>query len=124
MKDQSFGIPAMITFAVERALKEISIRTPAYIHKVIGHPSQVIELQMIKKGFKMNTGQYAVICIPELAIYEWHSFTLTSAPEDDYFSMHIRCVGDWTNSLAERLCCEWDSKGQVLPLNKSTHKRF
>jgi respiratory burst oxidase len=28
-----------------------------------------------------------------------HPFTLTSAPGDDYLSMHIRCRGDWTTSF-------------------------
>lgn len=33
----------------------------------------------------------------------WHQFTITSAPEDPYVSIHIRQVGDWTESLGERL---------------------
>ena len=28
-----------------------------------------------------------------------HPFTITSAPGDDYLSMHIRCRGDWTTSF-------------------------
>ena len=30
-------------------------------------------------------------------------FTITSAPEDPYVSVHIRQVGDWTQALGERL---------------------
>lgn len=30
-------------------------------------------------------------------------FTITSAPEDPYVSVHIRQVGDWTYALGERL---------------------
>lgn len=32
-------------------------------------------------------------------------FTITSAPEDPYVSVHIRQVGDWTHALGERLGC-------------------
>ena len=28
-----------------------------------------------------------------------HPFTITSAPGDDYLSMHIRCRGDWTSKF-------------------------
>jgi len=37
-----------------------------------------------------------------LSIYcsqEWHPFTISSAPEEEYVSVHIRIVGDWTDSL-------------------------
>lgn len=30
-------------------------------------------------------------------------FTITSAPEDPYVSVHIRQVGDWTHALGERI---------------------
>lgn len=30
-------------------------------------------------------------------------FTITSAPEDPYVSIHIRQVGDWTKALGERV---------------------
>ena len=30
-------------------------------------------------------------------------FTITSAPEDPYVSIHIRQVGDWTYELGERV---------------------
>lgn len=40
------------------------------------------------------------INIPAIAKYEWHPFTLSSAPEqDDYIWLHIRAVGEWTNRL-------------------------
>lgn len=30
-----------------------------------------------------------------------HPFTITSAPSDDYLSVHIRTLGDWTKALRE-----------------------
>ncbi|OWK09941.1 hypothetical protein Celaphus_00005924, partial [Cervus elaphus hippelaphus] len=35
----------------------------------------------------------------KVVITKWHPFTLTSAPEEDFFSIHIRAVGDWTENL-------------------------
>ncbi|PIK33859.1 putative cytochrome b-245 heavy chain [Apostichopus japonicus] len=68
---------------------------------VVNHPSRVIELRMSKKGFNALPGQYIFIKCPTLSKFQWHPFTLTSAPEDEHFSVHIRCVGDWTNALAD-----------------------
>ncbi|KAJ0623041.1 putative NAD(P)H oxidase (H(2)O(2)-forming) [Helianthus annuus] len=28
-----------------------------------------------------------------------HPFSMTSAPDDDYLSVHIRTLGDWTRQL-------------------------
>ena len=40
--------------------------------------------------------------MPSIANFEWHPFTISSAPEQsDTLSLHIRAVGQWTNSLYE-----------------------
>lgn len=48
---------------------------------------------------------------------QWHPFTLTSAPEEDYISVHIRVAGDWTTGFAKRLGCQWDEKGLCAALD-------
>lgn len=63
------------------------------------HPSRVLELQMCMKGFRMEVGQYVFLNCPHLSRLEWHPFTLTSAPEENVFSVHIRAAGDWTEAL-------------------------
>lgn len=44
-------------------------------------------------------GMYIFINVPSLSKYEWHPFTLTSSPADDFLSVHVRDAGDWTNAL-------------------------
>ncbi|KAJ6667615.1 hypothetical protein lerEdw1_016736 [Lerista edwardsae] len=73
---------------------------------VVTHPFQTYELQMKKKGFKMEVGQYIFVQCPAVSMLEWHPFTLTSAPEEDYFSIHIRIVGDWTEGVAKVCGCD------------------
>lgn len=60
-----------------------------------------------------------------MSIWQYHPFTLTSAPEEDYISVHIRCVGDFTKALAKALGCNFESgKGEkndgstVIGVNK------
>uniref|UniRef100_A0AAQ5Y1H8 FAD-binding FR-type domain-containing protein n=1 Tax=Amphiprion ocellaris TaxID=80972 RepID=A0AAQ5Y1H8_AMPOC len=68
---------------------------------IVMRPSKVLELQMVKSGFKMEVGQYVFLNCPAISQLEWHPFTMTSAPEEDFFSVHIRSAGDWTNKLID-----------------------
>ncbi|KAF6732443.1 Cytochrome b-245 heavy chain [Oryzias melastigma] len=69
--------------------------------QIVMHPSKVLELQLRKKGFKMEVGQYVFLNCPSISQLEWHPFTMTSAPEEDFFSVHIRSAGDWTDKLID-----------------------
>jgi NADPH oxidase len=93
-----FGI-----YVLERVLREVRSRQLTYITKVVKHPSDVVEIQFRKNDLAYLPGQYIFICVPDISSHQWHPFTLTSAPEEDYISIHIRIVGDWTESLARRL---------------------
>ncbi|XP_029785607.1 NADPH oxidase 1 isoform X4 [Suricata suricatta] len=88
-----------ILYIFERILRFYRSKQKVVITKVVKHPSNVLELQMSKRGFSMEVGQYIFVNCPSISYLEWHPFTLTSAPEEDFFSIHIRAVGDWTESL-------------------------
>lgn len=92
--------PLAIYF-IERVVRFWRSKQIVVVSKVVQHPSKVFELQLKKKGFKMGPGQYIFLQCPSLSSLEWHPFTLTSAPEDDFFSVHIRRAGDWTEALAK-----------------------
>lgn len=57
-------------------------------------------------------------------MWQYHPFTLTSAPEEDYISVHVRCVGNFTKALAEALGCNFGGKGKdtsaVIGVNRIT----
>jgi FAD-binding domain/Ferric reductase NAD binding domain len=50
-------------------------------------------------GFDYNPGQYIYICIPEISLFQWHPFSLSSSPEQKIVTLHIRKAGYWTSSL-------------------------
>jgi respiratory burst oxidase len=54
----------------------------------------------------IKPGSYASLNVPGIAQFEWHPFTISSAPEDQFLRFHIRCAGDWTLSL-------WDHVRQM-----------
>jgi len=62
----------------------------------------VVEISFPKvKNFDYNPSQYVYIAIPELSRFEWHPFSLSSAPHQSKVSMHIRVAGNWTKALHE-----------------------
>jgi ferredoxin-NADP reductase len=56
-----------------------------------------IKLQRPKYwGNVVQAGMYGFIQVPKVSRLEWHPFTLTSAPCDDFIEFHFARVGDWT----------------------------
>lgn len=80
-----------------------------------------MELRIVKPSFKYTAGQWLFLQVPEISRWQWHpvsqsrnvyitfsltinhQFTITSAPEDPYVSVHIRQVGDFTRGLGDLL---------------------
>lgn len=94
--------PGLIYFG-ERMYREYRARRATNLSKVLVHPSGAMELRIIKPSFRYTAGQWLFIQVPDVSGFQWHPFTITSAPEDPYVSVHIRQVGDWTHALGERV---------------------
>ncbi|CAN6556836.1 unnamed protein product [Malus baccata var. baccata] len=96
-------VPVML-YAIERfiiIIKEINL--PVHVIKAVIYTGNVLALYMSKPhGFKYKSGMYLFLKCPDISGFEWHPFTITSAPGDDYLSVHIRSLGDWTTELRER----------------------
>nr|XP_023420278.1 NADPH oxidase 3 [Cavia porcellus] len=102
-------------YACERIIRFWRFQQEVVITKVVSHPSAVLELQMKKRDFKMAPGQYLFLQCPAISPLEWHPFTLTSAPQEDFFSVHIRAAGDWTEALFKAFGAE----GHVFQVPRS-----
>ena len=48
-----------------------------------------------------KVGQYMFVNFPGLSIHEWHPFSITSGPRDDYVELHIKGLGDHTRKIVE-----------------------
>ncbi|KAK8585103.1 hypothetical protein V6N13_139042 [Hibiscus sabdariffa] len=88
-------------YACERLTRALrSSIKPVKILKVAVYPGNVLALHMSKpQGFKYKSGQYMFVNCSAVSSFEWHPFSITSAPGDDYLSVHIRTLGDWTRQL-------------------------
>ncbi|XP_028114207.1 putative respiratory burst oxidase homolog protein H [Camellia sinensis] len=94
----------IILYASERILTEVHEHNyRVNIIKAIVYTGNVLALYMSKpSGFKYKSGMYVFVKCPDIASFEWHPFSITSAPGDDYLSVHIRALGDWTGELKNR----------------------
>uniref|UniRef100_A0A667ZQQ6 NADPH oxidase 5 n=1 Tax=Myripristis murdjan TaxID=586833 RepID=A0A667ZQQ6_9TELE len=98
-----FVVPGLL-FILEKIVGiAVSHMGGLYIVEVNLLPSKVTHL-VIKRPqfFHFKPGDYIYINIPDIAKYEWHPFTISSAPEQsDTLWLHIRSMGQWTNRLFE-----------------------
>uniref|UniRef100_A0A8C9UTF7 NADPH oxidase 5 n=1 Tax=Spermophilus dauricus TaxID=99837 RepID=A0A8C9UTF7_SPEDA len=93
-----------ILFLLEKAMGLIKSRmAPLSIVEVNLLPSKVTHLIIQRPPlFHYRPGDYLYLNIPTIARYEWHPFTISSAPEQkDTIELHIRSQGQWTNRLYE-----------------------
>ncbi|XP_071687893.1 putative respiratory burst oxidase homolog protein H [Rutidosis leptorrhynchoides] len=91
----------MLCYASERVLTTDHIMHVDTIKATI-YTGNVLALYMTKpSGFRYKSGMYLFVQCPQISRFEWHPFTITSAPGDDYLSVHIRTLGDWTKALRE-----------------------
>jgi NADPH oxidase 1 len=112
--------PGIIYFG-ERVWREIRARRSTKLSKVLVHPSGAMEFRIIKPSFKYTAGQWLFLQVPDVSHFQWHPFTITSAPEDPYVSVHIRQVGDFTRALGERVGA---TPAVVQSLTSSAMKAF
>ncbi|KAG5029879.1 hypothetical protein AAZX31_05G185400 [Glycine max] len=109
------AIPITI-YALERLVRAFrsSIKS-VRILKVTLYPGNVLSLKMSKPhGFSYKSGQYMFVNCAAVSPFEWHPFSITSAPDDDYLSVHIKILGDWTRSLKAKFtqACQQPLNGQ------------
>ena len=71
---------------------------------------------------------YDFCCLSIQCMYDRHPFSITSAPDDDYLSVHIRQLGDWTQELKRvfSAACEPPVAGKsgLLRADETTKKWY
>ncbi|XP_073226750.1 respiratory burst oxidase homolog protein A-like isoform X2 [Cicer arietinum] len=91
----------VLLYAGERIFR--AIRSGSYqvdVMKASLYPGKVLYLKIQKpEGFKYRSGMYIFIQCPQISTFQWHPFSLTSGPQDEYLSVHIRTLGDWSYQI-------------------------
>jgi NAD(P)H-flavin reductase len=99
-------VPGTI-FALERVYREFSSRSPVALLSVTHMTSNVLSLALEKTGplAEYKEGQYAYLLCPAISSFQWHPFTISSAPQEKTVTFHIRvqAPGSWTHKLQQYL---------------------
>ncbi|KAH9605061.1 hypothetical protein KSS87_023644 [Heliosperma pusillum] len=118
----------VLLYAWERTLR--LFRSGLYnvrLLKVAIYPGNVLTLQMSKPSrFCYKSGQYMFVQCPAVSPFEWHPFSITSSPGDDYLSIHVRKLGDWTEELHRvfRDSCETPIPARNERVDRTAKKRL
>ncbi|KAM6257015.1 NADPH oxidase 5-like [Porphyrio hochstetteri] len=88
-------------------------------------PSKVTHLVIERpQFFHFKPGDYIYLNIPAIATYEWHPFSISSAPEQqETLWLHIRSLGQWTNKLYEYFQQPEPPSPELKPLSWSWRER-
>ncbi|KAK2524412.1 Nox5 [Columba guinea] len=74
--------------------------------------------------FHYKPGDFVYLNIPAIATYEWHPFTISSAPEQrETLWLHIRSLGQWTNKLYEYFQQPELPSPELKPLSRSLREK-
>ncbi|CAH0477337.1 unnamed protein product [Peronospora belbahrii] len=93
--------PPFLIYLVERRFRYTKLfATPVRIMEAMELDGTVALFMEKPRRFVYRPGMYMFINCPLISLHEWHPFTISSAPKDNYVSVHIRACGDWTQALA------------------------
>lgn len=93
--------PALLVI-VERGWRFIVsfIRLPAEM-KVLDNETVVITCKHPRgKDYKYSAGQYILVQVPQISLFQWHPFTISSCRGNE-LQVHIKADGDWTKKLRD-----------------------
>ncbi|XP_077197536.1 NADPH oxidase 4 isoform X2 [Paroedura picta] len=106
-------------YCAERLYRYIqSSNKPVTITAVISHPCNVLEIRMMKEGFRARPGQYVILHCPRVSSLESHPFTLTLCPTATRttFGIHLKVIGDWTERFRDLLFLHSSWDAEILPV--------
>ncbi len=103
-------------FLIERAMRSRRRGQPVLAVGAHALRSGVTRLDLARpRGFTFRAGDYVFLRVPSVARHEWHPFTISSAPENDALTVHVRSLGNWTSALRRRVESD-EATGSSEPL--------
>jgi dual oxidase len=111
-----YNLGPLLLFVVDKLISFSRSHHSLKIENAALLPSGVTALQMEKPpGFEdMKSGQWLRIKCAAVSGNEWHPFTISSAPQEEFVSVHIRTAGPWTGKLRQVISARISS-GEEFP---------
>ncbi|KAF2171030.1 hypothetical protein M409DRAFT_19003 [Zasmidium cellare ATCC 36951] len=98
------AFPALLVI-LERSWRVIRgfIRVPATMKIMVDDDVVVLTCKHPRgKDWKYSAGQYILLQVPKISLFQWHPFTISSCRGDE-LQVHIKVDGDWTQKLRDKL---------------------
>ncbi|CEG39457.1 ferric reductase [Plasmopara halstedii] len=93
-------LPPFLIYLLERRYRYAKVfAAPVRIMEAMELDGVVALFMEKPRRFVYRPGMYMFVNCPVVSTHEWHPFTISSAPGDNYISVHIRACGDWTKAL-------------------------
>ena len=89
-----FGVDVLIRYVYEQLFEHRPSSARFFIV-----PGDVVKVVFPREQFRYRGGQYVFLAVKELSMFEWHPFSISSAPHEPDVSIHVRVLGDWTQKL-------------------------
>jgi len=117
---QPFLITAIAIYAVDKVLRFLWTLLPHRTLMCRSRGDRTAQVRWPKNPLtrlmgKHRVGQYVFVNFPELSLTEWHPFSVSSGPGDDFVEVHIRALGNHTRrivALAKQ--CEADRRQTLV----------
>ncbi|EMC91977.1 hypothetical protein BAUCODRAFT_117170 [Baudoinia panamericana UAMH 10762] len=78
------------------------MRVPARVRMLDDHTVLVTCRHPRGRDWRYSAGQYILLQVPQVSVFQWHPFTISSCQGDE-LQVHIKLDGDWTNALSDVL---------------------
>jgi len=120
-----FGTIWMVEFIYRTACSFLD-RGKSFIVEGLPLASRVTSLKIKKPPkFHYSPGDWVFIKVPAIAKYEWHPFTISSAPEnEEIFTVHVRSVGEWTNKLYNHFLQDAALNNNPIYMERNLYKQL
>ncbi|KAK4622043.1 Dual oxidase 1 [Fulvia fulva] len=105
----AFPVLLVIFERVGRVAKGF-MSVPARMKVLEGGDAVVITVKEPRgKDWKYSAGQYLLLQVPKISLWQWHPFTISSCRGDE-LQVHIKMEGDWTEALKDKMPVDEDIK--------------
>ncbi len=101
----------LVLYALPRVMRETPLSAVNVVRAEV-KKGDVVRLRLKKPRYYngyVTPGMYGYLNVPQVSRTEWHPFTFTSAPSEEFVEFHFRPVGDWTRKVHDLL----ESKSDV-----------
>ncbi|CAN6461951.1 unnamed protein product [Victoria cruziana] len=99
-------LPGLYLFTVDRFVRFMQSRQSVQLVSARVLPCEAVELSFSKRpGLRYSPMSTVFINVPSISPFQWHPFTVTSCSslEPDKLSVAIKCGGQWTGDLYQKL---------------------